>query len=132
VNWKSIGLHAAVVLVAWFVGSGFFGLIPDIIAPRTLPVDSPLLHKATIAYELFGIWVVYRVGSRLFKFPGPKGTMFMLVRLAWCFFAFTTAGGTVELLVGYPTFAAGLAGLVLAIVVFFLPRPPKSLPESSS
>ena len=130
-NWKSIGLHAALVLIAWFVGSGVFGLIPDFIAPRTLPVSSPLLHKATMAYELFGIWAVYRIGARLFGFPGPKGAMFVLVRLAWCFFAFTTLGGTVELLIGHPTIVAGLAGIALAIAVFFLPWPPKPLPQKA-
>jgi hypothetical protein len=129
VNWKSIGLHAALVLVAWFVGSGVFGFIPMFVAPAAIHDNWALYQKAANAYEVFGIWVVYRIGALLFRFPPPRGIMLILIRLTWCFFAYGIAGGTAELLIGHPTLVAGLAGIPLAIVVFFLPWPKSREPE---
>lgn len=123
-NWKSIGLHAAFVIVAWFVGSGLFGFIPIFIANPSY-VHSGMMQKAISGYEVFGVWAVYRIGARLFRFPGPRGVMFVLIRLTWCIFAYVIVGSSVELIVGHPTLAAGLAGIPLAIVVLFLPRPQK-------
>jgi hypothetical protein len=128
-NWKSIGLHAALVLIAWFVGSGVFGVLPFFM-PTPLHADSDLFQRALHVYEASGVWVVYRIGARLFKFPGPTGVMFTLVRLGWCLFAYSIVGGTTEFIIGHPTLAAGVAGIPVAIVVFFLPRPPKRVPQS--
>ena len=122
-NWKSIGLHAALVLVAWLLGDAIFGTAVIYIAPDSALHNFPMFQKLQTGYGAFGIWVVYRLGASLLRFPPPQGAMFYLVRLTWCFFAYAIVGGTIETMIGHPTPMAGLAGIPLAVVVFFLPRP---------
>lgn len=121
-KWKSIGLRVVLFFVAWFVGSVLFGFLAvGLLAPYA--VDHERFMEVQAAYGTFGTWIAYRIGARLLSFPGPRGVMFVLIRLTWCFLAYLIVGSSVEVVVGHPTIAAGVAGIPLAIVVFFLPWP---------
>ena len=125
-NWKSIVLHVALVLIAWLVGTSVFGTLVAII-PTPLAAGSALFQKVINAYEIFGFWLVYRVGARLFRFSGPTGAMFIIIRLTWCLLTYFIVGGTAEAMIGHPTLVAGLSGIPVAVLVFFLPRPQKTV-----
>jgi hypothetical protein len=121
-NLKSIGLRIGLFLVAWFLGSVIFGFLALVLfGPYAL--DHERFMGVQAAYGTFGIWIAYRIGARLLSFPGPRGVMFVVIRLTWCFLAYLIVGASVEVVVGHPTIAAGLSGIPLAVVMFFLPWP---------
>lgn len=53
-NWKSIGLHVVLVIIAWVLGSAIFGFIPIIMANSSYQHTETLRNSMT-GYEAFGV-----------------------------------------------------------------------------
>jgi hypothetical protein len=115
---KTIALHVALVIVAWLIGGGTFGFIPMVMVEKDHNWDQ--LQRLTLGFEVFGNWVIYRIGAHLLRFPPPGEGMALLIRMAWCFFTYVLVGGSVEVAIGHPSIAAGLSGIPLGIVLFLL------------
>ena len=115
---RAILSRVGLFVVAWLVGSAVFGVVADLVFS---PIHSTEISQRLVnGYEAFGVWCVYRIGARLFRFRAPRGPMLMLNRLTWCFFAYSLVGGSVEVAVGHPTLAAGVSGIPLAVVLYLL------------
>jgi len=114
---KAVGLRTGLILAGWLC-TAITGILPAILAARD--ADLELIKRAETAYEIVTIWAVYRLGARLLRLPLPGRVMRVVLNLAWAVFGYVIVGGTVEILIGHPTLAAGVAGLSFAIVLYLL------------
>jgi len=114
---KASSLRIVLVLVGW-IATGVTALIPVIISARS--AETALIQRAETAYEIVTIWAVYRLGARVLRFPPPRGGMHVIINVVWAVFSYVIIGGSVEVMIGAPTLAAGLAGIPFGIVFYLL------------
>jgi hypothetical protein len=117
---KAVALRIGLVLFAWLLGSVLAMFLMIFVGRQALDTNHRLYDNANSAYILFFSWAMYRMEAYLARLPLPRGKMRTVINLTWAILAYTVVGGSVELVVGGPTLAAGLSGIPFAVVLYLL------------
>jgi len=130
ISFKGFALRVGIVLFGWFVtaftGMAFTLLLDEIGGAEH---DFDRITKVTGVAALMVIIGVYRVAARKFKFRKPSRVVRVALNITWVVLTFFAVGGTVEIAVGHPNIAAGISGIVAAVLVCMLvSRKPETIP----